>query len=90
MRSIDEPWEITQDRPSPYEPVKFPQEILFPCENAEQYIEYINQFKPQAVHRYDENHNMPGRYTQAEIINNVVWVTFTPEKLGDKYWVSLA
>ena len=90
MRSIHDPWEITQDKPSPYEPIKFQQEKLFPYRTAKEYVKYINKYTPQAVHRYDETYNMPGRYTHAEIVNNVVWVIFTPEKLGGKYWVSLA
>jgi len=90
MRSIHDPWEITQDKPSPYEPIKFPQENIIPyVGDPEGYVKYINKYTPQAVHRYDETYNMPGRYTHAEIINDVVWVIFTPEKLGGKYWVIL-
>lgn len=90
MRSILDSWEITQDRPSPYEPIKLQQKNLTPFKTGEEYIKYINKCKPQAIHRYDETYNMPGRYTHAEIVNDVVWIIFTPEKLGGKYWVSLA
>jgi len=90
MRSIHDSWEVTQDKPSPYEPVKFVQENLIPLRTPKEFVKYINKYQPQAVHRYDENYKMPGRYTSAEVINGVVWVIFTPEKLGDKYWVSLA
>lgn len=88
-RSINDYWEVTQDRPSPYEPVKFIEENLSPCDTADEYVKYIIRHKPQAIHKYDENHKMPGRYTHAEIINNTVWVTFTPEKFDGKYWVNL-
>lgn len=94
-RSIFEPWEVTQDRPSPYEPVKFEKTNFAPFWDAREYLKYImsaiKRGRPiQALHDYDELHRMPGHYTGAEIIKGVLWVTFTPEKLAGKYWVNYA
>lgn len=86
VRSIFDTWEVSQDKPNVYEPFKFQQKDIIPCETIEQYINYVNQCKPQAFYPYDEVSNIPGRYEFAEIIDGVVWVTFVPEKLG-KYWV---
>lgn len=87
FRSILEPWENTSAKPSPFEPTRFVQENFAPCFTAEEYVEYVNKYKIQAIHRYDEEYAMPGRYTHAEIVDGKVWVTFSPEKLG-KYWVN--
>jgi len=89
-RSILDPWEVTQDRPSPYEPVGFVQTNLAPFRGPQEYVDYINRSKPQAMHEYDEEHRMPGHYIAAEIKNGEVWVTFKPEKLAGRYWVSFA
>lgn len=88
MRTIYDSWEVSQDKPSPFEPVKFQQEDICPWETVNDYIKWINMTQPLASHRYDEYHNMPGRYVFAEVVNDVLWVTFSPEKLG-KYWVIL-
>lgn len=89
-RSILDPWEVTQDRPSPFEPVKFEETNLAPFREPREYAAYINQSKPQAMHEYDDEHRMPGHYVLAEIINGAVWVTFVPQKVAGKYWVSFA
>ena len=89
-RSILEAWEVTQDRPSPFEPVKFEQTNIIPFQEPHEYVAYINRCKPQAMHEYDDEHRMPGHYTQAEIIKGAVWVTFVPEKVAGRYWVSFA
>lgn len=89
-RSILEPWEVSQDRPSPFEPVKFEQDNIVPFRKPQEYVDYINRSKPQAMHEYDENYRMPGHYVAAEIIDGAVWVTFVPEKLAGRYWVSFA
>ena len=89
MRSITDPWEVSQDIPNPFEPVKFEVTYLAPYRTAKEYADFINRSAPvQGVHHYDEHHIMPGHYTKAEIINGKVWVTFHPQKIG-KYWVSL-
>lgn len=88
MRSIHDPWEVTQDVPSPYMPVKFIVKNFVPFKTAEEFAAHINKFQPKSRHDY-EHLNMPGRYVLAEMINGEVWVTFNPEKLGGKYWVSL-
>jgi len=94
-RSIHEPWEVTQDRPNPFEPVKFEEINFAPYSNAQEYLKYIRNAirrdRPiQAIFKFDDFYHMPGHYTWAEIIDGTLWVTFTPEKLGGKYWVSFA
>lgn len=56
------------------------------------YVRYINQqarkgYPQQAFHEYDEEHRMFGHYSNARIIKDKVWVTFTPKKTGD-FWIS--
>jgi len=89
MRSIYDSWEVTKVKPTPFEPIRFVQENLAPCFTSEEYVEYINKYKVQAIHEYDEDHRMPGHYIHAEIVDGEVWVIFQPEKVG-KYWISLA
>lgn len=97
-RSIFEPWEVSQDKPSPFEPIKFEVTNLAPCfgpQVKEEYIEYINgafaRGKPiQMAHRYDEFYKMLGHYIKAEIINGQIWVTFTPNKLCEKFWINIS
>lgn len=89
-RSILEPWEVTQDRPSPFEAVKFEQKNIIPFLEPQRYVDYINKSQPQAMHEYDEHHRMPGNYVSAEIINGAVWVEFVPKKVAGRYWVSFA
>jgi hypothetical protein len=88
VRSIFDDWEVSQDKPNIYEPFIFQQEDFIPYGSAEEYIKYVNECQPQAFYPYDDKLMMPGRYTSAEMINDEVWVTFSPEKLG-KYWVLL-
>lgn len=88
MRSIYEKWEVSQNKQSPFEPIKIIKESIIPYESPEEYVSYINECHPQTTYRYDEFYKMPGRYTSAELIDNIVWVVFTPEKLGD-YWLIL-
>lgn len=87
-RSIDEPWEVTRDKPSPFEPTRFIQENFAPCFTAQEYVDFINNHHIEAFHEYDEYYRMPGYYSKAEIVDGVVWVIFVPEKVGP-YWVSL-
>ena len=89
MRTIYDEWEASQDQPSPFEPVKFQQENITPWEIVDDYIDYINESQPSASHRYNEFYNMPGQHTFAEIVDDIIWVTFTPKKLG-KYWIILS
>ena len=88
FRSISEKWEISQDHPSPYEPIRLKKHNLAPCFTSIEYVKYINECGPiQSFHRYDEYYKMFGHYVKAEIIDNEVWVTFVPSKLGD-YWIN--
>lgn len=92
-RSIQADWQVSQDVPSPFEPVKFLETNYAPYFNPEHYAEYINgaarRNRPvQAIHSYDEHYRMPGIFTEAEIIDGQLWLTFEPQKLGGKYWVS--
>jgi hypothetical protein len=92
LRSINDPWEISQDKPSPFEPIVFEQTKLAPCRTPEDYIDFINgqvaRGKPQqSYHRYDEFYTMFGHYTNAKVINGTVWVTFEPSDNGGKYWI---
>lgn len=91
-RSITAEFEVSQDRPSPYLPVKFEETNFIPYDTPQEYAEYlqqaINSGKPvEVVHEYDEVYKMPGKYTAVEVIDGRVWVTFTPEKLAN-CWVS--
>lgn len=88
-RSIDESFEATDSKPSPFEPINFVQKNLTPCFTAEEYVDYINRYHIQGIHEYDEYYRMPGYYAHAKIIEGQVWVTFQPEKVAG-YWVSLA
>ena len=90
IRSIADPWEITQDIPHPHKVVKLRQENLFPWDNPKDYVKYVNKYYPQAMRPLDDGYKMFGHYTSAEIINGEVWVTFTPEKLAGKFWVHYA
>lgn len=93
-RRITDSFEISQDRPSPYLPVKFVETNFIPFGTSQEYVKYLRQAiargnPVQAIHEYDEVYKMPGKYTDVEMINGLVWVTFTPEKLGE-YWVSFS
>lgn len=85
-RSIDESFEATDSKPSPFEPISFVQENLAPCFTAEEYVDYINNHHIQAFYEYDEYYRMPGYYSNAKIANGEVRVTFVPEKIAG-YWI---
>ena len=88
-RSIYESWEVTKDKPSPFEPINFKlaviQENFFPCSAAQEYVDFINDNHIEAFYEYDEYYRMPGYYSSAAIVDGVVWVTFVPVKIGS-HW----
>lgn len=102
IRSINDDWEITQKpiefKPDYREPIEIEINDLAPFwgdsaqEEMAKYVRYINQqakkgYPQQAFYEYDEKHRMFGHYSNARIINEKVWVTFTPQKTGH-YWIS--
>lgn len=94
LRSIKDDWQVSQDIPSPFESVRFLKSNYAPFSNPEHYASYINDAVKKGtpihdVHQYDEQYNMPGFYTNAEIIDGALWLTFEPQKVGN-CWVSLS
>lgn len=100
-RSINDDWDISQ-KPLKFkqdfrEPVEL--EIInfapfFGKREKQKYIDFINKLakhkQPQQfMYEYDEEHIMFGHLTNARLIQNKVWVTFTPQKIGN-LWVSFA
>ena len=95
-RSILDDWETSQKpiefKPDFRESIEIEIENIAPCHKETEFVKFINDqakrnHPQQAFYEYDEDHRMFGHYSNARIIKEKVWVTFTPVKTAGM-WIS--